>query len=430
MSSDNNRTLTRRRYLEATGATGAALAAAGCLGGGGGGGSSEVELLHGWSGGDGQAAFDALLEGFREEYSDVDVNANAIGGSGNTTLNARINTRLGNDNPPSSWAEWPGQNLIQFTDEDLLESIGEDVWSQNDMEEAYLEGPKQAARPDGSYVCVPTNIHRINNLFYNKNVVEDAGIDPESLETPADLVEASATVEEETDAIGFAHAMTNPWTTLELWACVFLGEHGHDAYEAFTNGEGDVDKVQSSLETVAELSEYFNSDAGTVGFQEANQYVIDGEAAFFDQGDWAAQMYISQEGFEFETDWGHVPFPGTEGLYSLNMDSWVYPADAPSPEGTKQWLTYCGTKDAQVRFNTNKGSIPPRADVSTEEFGPFQTSQMEEFSDSDAQPYSIAHGLATSPEVLNNLKQATQSNFSSPSPSAAEETAQAYIDAF
>ncbi|MCG1003111.1 MULTISPECIES: ABC transporter substrate-binding protein [Halobacterium] len=428
MSSDTN--LTRRRYLQGAGAAGAALTMAGCLGGGGGSGSEEVELLHGWSGGDGQAAFDALLSGFEEANPDVDVNANAIGGSGNTTLNARINTRLGNSNPPSSWAEWPGQNLVQFTDSDLLGDIEEDVWSQNNMKEAYLEGPREAAQVGGSYVCVPTNIHRINNLFYNANVLEDAGIDPASLETPVDLVEAAATVEEETDAIGFAHAMSNPWTTLELWACVFLGEHGHDAYEAFTNGEGDIDKVQSSLETVAELSEYFNSDAGTIGFQEANQYIIDGEAAFFDNGDWAAQMYISQEDFEFESDWGHVAFPGTEGLYSLNMDSWVFPSGAPNPEGTKQWLTYCGTKDAQIRFNTNKGSIPPRADVSTEEFGPFQTSQMEEFSNSDAQPYSIAHGLATSPEVLNSLKQATVSNFSSPSQSAAEKTAQAYIDAF
>ncbi|CQH56177.1 ABC-type transport system periplasmic substrate-binding protein (probable substrate sugar) [Halobacterium hubeiense] len=428
MTSDTN--LTRRRYLQGAGAAGAALTMAGCLGGGGGGGSEEVELLHGWSGGDGQAAFDALLAGFEEEYPDVDVNANAIGGSGNTTLDARINTRLGNNNPPSSWAEWPGQNLTQFTSEDLLGDIEEDVWSQNNMKEAYLEGPQEAAQVGGSYVCVPTNIHRLNNVFYNVSVLEDAGIDAGSLETPADLVEAAATVEEETDAIGFAHAMSNPWTTLQLWACVFLGEHGTEAYDAFINGEGDVDKVQSSLETVAELSEYFNSDAGTVGFQEANQYVIDGEAAFFDNGDWAAQMYISQEDFEYGTDWDHIAFPGTEDYYSLNMDSWVFPADGPNPEDTKKWLTYCGTKDAQVRFNTNKGSIPPRSDVSTEEFGPFQTDQIGDFQDSEAQPPSIAHGLATTPEVLNNLKQATQSNFSTPSQSAAEETAQAYIDAF
>lgn len=426
--SDND--LSRRRYLKGASAAGAASLAGltGCLGLGG-GGSEPVELLHGWSSGDGSAAFEAMHEGFQEAH-DTETDVNAIGGSGNTTLNARISTRLGNDNPPSSWAEWPGQNLTQFTSEDLLADIEEDVWGENDMKDAYLQGPQEAAQVDGQYVAVPTNIHRINNLFFNKSVVESAGIDPASLETPADLVEAAATVEEETDAIGFAQAMTNPWTTLELWACVFLGEHGEEAYTSFIEGEGDRDAVQSSWETVVELSEYFNDDAGTVNFQQANQYILDGDAAFFDNGDWAAQMYISQEDFAFEEDWGHVAFPGTSGMYSLNMDSWVYPANAPNPEGTKQWLRYLGTKDAQVRFNTRKGSIPPRSDVSTEEFGPFQTSQIGDFQESEAQPPSIAHGLATTPEVLTNLKNAVSNNFSVGSMDSASATADAFMNAF
>ncbi|MFC3476518.1 ABC transporter substrate-binding protein [Halobacterium litoreum] len=422
---------TRRTYLKGAGAAGAAsiTGLTGCLGLGG-GGSEPVELLHGWSGGDGKAAIESMHEGFKEEYPDVETNLKAIGGSGNTTLNARISTRLGNDDAPSSWAEWPGKNLQQFTSEDLLGDIEEDVWSENNMKEAYLQGPKEAAQSGGNYVAVPTNIHRINNLFYNTSVLESAGVDPASLETPADLVEAAAKVESETDAVGFAHAMSSPWTTLQLWACVFLGEHGRDAYDAFIAGDGDKAKVESSLETVAELSEYFNDDASTIGFQEANQYVIDGEAAFFDQGDWAAQMYISADGFEFESEWGHVPFPGTAGHYSLNMDSWVFPADGPNPEGTKKWLQYCGTKDAQVRFNTNKGSIPPRGDVSTEEFGAFQTSQIEEFQNSESQPPSIAHGLAVAPGVLNSLKEAVNGEFSNPSQDAAAPTAQAFMDAF
>ena len=422
--------LSRRRYLKGASAAGAASLAGltGCLGIGG-GGSDPVELLHGWSSGDGSAAFEAMHEGFQEEH-DVETDVKPIGGSGNTTLDARISTRLGNDDPPSSWAEWPGQNLTQFTSEDLLGDIESEVWEENGMKDAYLEGPMNAAQVDGTFVAVPTNIHRINNLFFNKSVVESAGIDPESLESPADLVEAAATVEEETDAIGYAHAMSNPWTTLQHWACTFLGEHGQEAYTNFIEGNGDQDAVQSSLETVAELSEYFSGDAGTIGFQEANQYILDGEAAFFDQGDWAAQMYIAQDDFEFESDWGHVPFPGTEGLYSLNMDSWVYSPDGANPDGTLDWLRYLGTKDAQVRFNTRKGSIPPRGDVSTEEFGAFQTAQIGEFQDSEGQPPSIAHGLAVAPETLTNLKNAVSTEFSNPSPDAAANAAEAFMNAF
>ncbi|WP_435096459.1 ABC transporter substrate-binding protein [Halarchaeum sp. P4] len=428
MTDDNTtKSVTRRGYLTAAGATGVA-ALAGCAGGGG--GSKELEILHGWSGGDGAAAFDSMLKGFKEAYPDVTVNDKAIGGGGNTSLNTRINTRLGNNNPPSSWAEWPGKNLIQFTDADLLGDIEEDVWSKNNMKEAYLQGPKDAAKPAGTYVAVPTNIHRMNNLFYNQTVIDEAGVDVSSIKTPSDLTAALQKVEENTDAIGMAQSSQSPWTTLQLWASVFLGQSGWEAYQAFMEGNGDKAAIADAFKTINEYSEYFNSDAGTVGWQEANNLLINGKAGFFHQGDWAAGMYSGTENFAYKSDWNHAVFPGTDGHYAMNMDSWVYPSNNPSPEQTKKWLTYVGTKDAQIRFNTKKGSIPPRSDVPMDEFSEFQTNQYSDFQDSSAQPPSVAHGLATTPGVLSSLKTAISQNYSGYSDSAAEKTAQAFVDAF
>ncbi|GGM55615.1 glucose/mannose transport system substrate-binding protein [Halarchaeum rubridurum] len=438
MTEDNtDKTLSRRHYLTAAGATGVA-ALAGCANGGSGsgdgeggsGGSNELEILHGWTGGDGQAAFQSMLEGFEEAYPDVTVNDKAIGGGGNTSLNTRINVRLGNDNPSSSWADWPGKNLLQFTEAGLLGDIEESVWSQNDMKEAYVSGPQQAARPDGTYVAVPTNIHRMNNLFYNPSVVEAAGVDVSAIETPADLTDALAQVEENTDAVGMAQSTQAPWTTIDLWAAVYLGQSGWDTYQEFMAGEAETGPIADAFKTINAYSEYFNSDAGTVGWQEANNLIIDGGAAFFHQGDWAAGMYAGTDDFEYGTDWDQITFPGTEGLYSINMDSWVYPANNPSPAATEKWLTYVGTTDAQVRFNTHKGSIPPRSDVPMDEFSEFQTNQYSDFQDSTAQPPSTGHGLATTPEVLSNLKTAVSQHYSEFTDSAAEATAQAFVGAF
>ncbi|TQR22122.1 hypothetical protein C9J85_04640 [Haloferax sp. wsp5] len=44
---------------------------------------------------------------------------------------------------------------------------------------------------------------------------------------------------------------------------------------------------------------------------------------------------------------GTKTFPGTEGMYTLHMDSFLYPADNPTPEATKPVAPFVGNVDAQ-----------------------------------------------------------------------------------
>ncbi|WP_276300938.1 ABC transporter substrate-binding protein [Halorussus lipolyticus] len=425
--------VSRRDYLKVAGAgTLGVTALAGCMGGGGDdedtttdSGSDEttesmdgedtttesstdyetLEVQHWWTGGDGAKAVSALFEGFKQEYPDIEVNQNPVSGGAGQNLQTVIKKRVLNDNPPSSWQAWPGANLQPYVEANKLEDIGESVWGENGMKDAYLQGPKDAAKPGGKFVAVPLNIHRLNNLFYNTKVVEDAGVDPSSISKPSDLVSAMETVESETDAVGMAHQTKSAWSTSQLWAQVLLGEYGVETYEAFTEGkvEANKDAIKDSLQIVKDFQSHFNSDAGSISWTEANKKVINGKAAFFHQGDWAAGMYRGQDGFEYESDWNHVPFPGTEGVYALNMDSFPMPTNNPSPEAAKKFLQYVGSVDAQERFNPKKGSIPPRTDVPKDEFGPFLSQQMDDFANSETQVKSIEHGLAIPPEVKSNF---------------------------
>jgi glucose/mannose transport system substrate-binding protein len=364
-----------------------------------------LEVQHWWTGGDGAKAVEALFAGFKEAHPDIEVNQNPVAGGAGQNLKTVIKKRVLNNNPPSTWQAWPGAHLQPFVEADKLKDIGDSVWSKNGMKDAYLDGPKDAAKPGGKFVTVPINIHRLNNLFYNKTVVEEAGVDPSSISKPSDLTAAMKKVEENTDAVGMANQTKSAWSTAQLWAQVLLGEHGKDTYVAFTEGKVEANEkaIKDSLSIVKEYTQYFNDDAGSISWTEANKKVINGEAAFFHQGDWAAGMYRGQDGFEFESDWGQVPFPGTKGIYALNMDSFPMPKNNPSPEAAKKFLQYCGSKDAQERFNPKKGSIPPRTDVPTDEFGPFLSRQMDDFANSDAQVKSIQHGLAIPPEAKSNF---------------------------
>ena len=417
----NSHTISRRAYLTGTGTAGI-IALAGCLGGGeddedetgpNGGSGETMTVLHGWTGGDGKKAITALTDGFKKKYPDAKANFNPVGGQGNVQLNTQIVQKLNNGNPPSSWAAWPGAHLTQFTGSDLLGDISESVWSKNGMKDAYVEEAKQLSQFNGKFVCVPVGSHRMNNLFYNVKVLNQAGIDPNELSSPSDLTDALATIEKKTDAVGMAQSMTNSVTIIRLWAATMLGSEGYQPYMDLINGNGDVKAVKSSLQAVKDLSQYFNEDASSTDPPGAMEQVANGEAGVLQTGNWAAG-YFDGNDLKYNTDWGWAPYPGTANMYGLHFDSFVFPKGAPAPKMAQKWLRHCGTKEAQIAFNTRKGSIPPRTDVPKDEFGPYLSQMMEDFNSVEHKPPTIADGLAVSPRTLTDLQSVFTNNFMGP----------------
>jgi len=418
---DGDSGVSRRRVLQGAGVA-AVAGLAGC--GGSGDSDSGIELLHAWSDGDGNAAIGALIEGFQEAHPDVSFAEEPVNGAARSNLDQVIQNRLQSSNPPSTFQTWPGETLQKFGD--AYADIEGDVWN-DDLKNNYLAGPKKQAQLDGTYVTVPLNIHRINNLFYNKNVLDSAGVDPSSLSSPSDVVDACATISQETDAVPFAHQTSGAWSTVQLWETILLAEGGIGGYQSFIEGNGNRSSVKAALDSVVELSEYYPSDASSIGFTEANTMVMDGDAAFIHQGDWAAGAYSGDDSFNYGDQWGQVTYPGTSGSYLLNMDSFPYLANNPTPEDTKTFLSYCGSAEGQVLFNKEKGSIPPRSDADVSQLNQFQQDQYEDFNNAENQPPSIQHGLAVAPGVATNIGSAFSGFLENYDAGA---TADALIDAF
>ncbi|PSQ13122.1 ABC transporter substrate-binding protein [Halobacteriales archaeon QS_5_70_15] len=429
--------MTRRRYVAAS-STLAAMGLAGCTGSGGGdgggsdggdggdggdgdggdGGGSEggsggpLEVLHGWTGGDGAKAAEALASAFQEAHPDVEAEFNPIGGGGNENLDAVVANRLQSGDPPSSFANWPGKNLLRY--EGALGSV-DDVWSDAGFEDVMIDEAVDLHEMSGSFGAVPLGSHRLNCLFYNVSVVEEAGVDPDSLTSVSALVDALETVSSETDRIPMTHAMSGTWTTTQLWGAMMLGQEGFDAYTDFINGEGSEEAVRATFESTATVLEnYISDDAASIGLTESNQNIINGEAAFIHQGNWAAGAYRNAEDFEYNEDWGFKTFPGTEGMYTLHFDSFLYPSDNPTPEKAKTWLEFVGSEEAQVAFNQFKGSIPTRTDVSMDEFGPYLQETAQDFAEADQRPPTLQHGLAVTREKMTALNEVVSSEFTGP----------------
>jgi len=424
---------TRRTFVKATGALGAAgvTALAGCSGGGGSGdggsgdggsgdggsgdgGSSgtPLEVLHGWTGGDGARAAEALVTAFEEQYPDMATDFNPIGGGGNQNLDAVVANRLQSNDPPSSFANWPGPNLRKY--EGALGDVS-DVWEENGFADSHVDEAVELHRLGDKFAAVPLGSHRLNCLFYNVAVVEEAGVDPSSVTSVAGLIDALETVASETDKIPMTHGMSGSWTTTQLWAAVMLGKEGFDAYMDFVEGNPSESAVRSAFESLGTILEnYINEDAASIGLTGSNQNIINGNAAFIHQGNWAAGAFRNAEEFAYEDDWGFTPFPGTENMYTLHFDSFLYPANNPTTEKAKTWLEFVGKKEAQIAFNQFKGSIPTRTDVSMDAFGPYLQETATDFAEAEHRPPTLQHGLAVGAEVMTSLNDVVTSEFTGP----------------
>ncbi|GAA0287112.1 ABC transporter substrate-binding protein [Halobacterium noricense] len=418
----------RRTFIR--GASIAALAGiAGCTGGGdsgsgttndgtasgttsGGEVSGPVEVLHGWTGGDGARAAEALTTAFEEAHPDIGLNMSPIGGGGNQNLDAVVANRLQSNDPPGSFANWPGPNLRRY--EGVLGSV-DDVWEENNFEDVMVQEAIDLHQMNDSYRAVPLGSHRLNCLFYNTSVVEEAGVDVDSLTSLSALLDAFETVATETDAVPMTHAMSGTWTTTQLWAAVMLGQEGYQPYIDFVEGNGSESAVRAAFETTAEILEnYISDDAASLNLTASNQNIIKGNAAFIHQGNWSAGAFRNAENFDYDDDWGFKTFPGTENMYTVHFDSFLYPANNPTPEASKIWKGFVGSKDAQIAFNQYKGSIPTRTDVSMDEFGPYLQETAEDFANAEHRPPTLQHGLAVSSQKMSQLNEVISSEFTGP----------------
>jgi glucose/mannose transport system substrate-binding protein len=135
--------------------------------------------------------------------------------------------------------------------------------------------------------------------------------------------------------------------------------HVYQSYMDLMSGDGDLESVRESVEMTERYSQFFNEDAASVNPPEANQKIMNGDAGFYHQGNWMAGGYNAND-LTYKEDWGWIAFPGTEDMYTLHMDAFVYPHDNPSPDASVKWHRYVGSQEAQVNFNKHKGAIPLR----------------------------------------------------------------------
>ena len=376
-----------------------------------------VEVVHWWtSGGEAKAVgvLKKLIE--KDGYTWQD---SAVAGGGGAAAMTVLKTRAVSGNPPSA-AQIKGPDLQDWGALGLLTNLDE-VSKTNNWDTLLSKTVSDTMKYNGHYVAVPVNIHRVNWLWINPEVFKKAGID----KAPTTLEELYA-AGDKLKAAGFiplAHG-GQPWQDSTVFEDLVLSVMGPDGYKkAFI----DLDQKTLTGPQMAEvftnlkkLQSYMDPDGTGQDWNLEAAKVINGKAGMQIMGDWAKSEWAAA-GKKAGTDYECVPFPGTKGSFTYNIDSLAMfklsaKNNTPGNIAAQNDVAKIALEpEFQYVFNQNKGSIPVRNDLDMSKFDSCGQASAKDFAEagkSNSQLPSMAHNMATSLAVQGAIFD-TVSNFMS-----------------
>jgi glucose/mannose transport system substrate-binding protein len=316
--------------------------------------AADVEVLHWWtSGGEAKSVeLKRMLASQGTTWRDFAV----PGGGGDAAMNA-LKQRVEAGHPPTA-AQIKGPAIQDWGRKGVLANL-DDVATAGNWD---VKLPREVAaqmKVDGHWAAVPVNVHRVNWLWINRDLLRKVGGRVpdtwDSFFALADRFKAAGVVP-------LAHG-GQPWQDLTTFEVVALGTGGPQFYrQAFVTMDpatwrGPV--MARTIETFRRLKPYTDAQAAGRDWNKATEMVIKGQAGMQFMGDWAKGEFLAA-GKKPETDFVCTAAPGTWNAYIYNIDSFAMfrLQDPQAVAGQKVLANTIMSAQFQEIFNRNKGSIP------------------------------------------------------------------------
>ena len=361
--------------------------------------AGEVEVLHWWTSG-GEARSVSLLKdkikAQGNQWKDF-----AIAGGGGESAMTVLKTRAVSGNPPSA-AQIKGHDIQEWGRLGFLTDLN-DVAAEDNWSKIIPPVARQIMMYGGDYVAVPVNIHRVNWLWANPKVFAKAGV-----EVPRTLDEFFVAADKIKQAgfVPLAHG-GQPWQNVTLFEAVALAVLGPADYQrAFVELDMSVlggDKMVDVFTQFRRMRDYVGANYRGRDWSTSTAMVSSGEAAMQIMGDWAKGEFEA-DGKVQGKDYLCMAAPGTQGLFTYNIDSFAFfkLTDEANSQAQKDLARAILDKEFQSTFNLSKGSIPVRMDMDLSEFDQCAKDSLVVFkqsSQSGGLVPSVSQGLATTSYV-------------------------------
>nr|WP_277183098.1 ABC transporter substrate-binding protein [Caballeronia sp. BR00000012568055] len=325
--------------------------------------ADQIEVLHWWTSGGESKAVGVLKQDVEKQgvtWKDFAV----AGGSGTNALTV-LKTNVVAGHPPSA-AQLKGPSIHDWADQGVLVNI--DAAAQG-WDKLIPPQVGKFLKYEGHYVAVPVEIHRMNWLWINKEILDKVGGSAPNT-WPEFFVLA-----DKMKAAGYtavAHG-GQPWQDVNLWEGVVLSQ-GADFYrKAIVDRDQSAltsDKMVQVFDIVRKIGSYY--DNGTTGrdWNLATMMVINGKAGMQFMADWAKGEFARADK-QPGKDYLCVPRPGTAGSYMFNSDSLAFFAQNGATTATPAQLVLAKavmSPQFQEQFSLYKGSIPARTGIPMDKF--------------------------------------------------------------
>ena len=385
--------------------------------------ASQVEVLHWWTSGGEAKAVEVLKSEWAEQGNQW--NDFAVQGGGGKSAMTVLKSRALAANPPEA-AHLKGYELHEWASLGFLRDL-------SPMAEHLGWYPqlspmvRDTLSQNGALMAVPTGIHRVNWLWLNRKLFERLGLTP-----PTDW-EHFMTVAEQLKAQGVTPlAIGNePWQLAVLFETVALGEGGKAFYrKAFLEQDSatltgpDMVRVLTRFQ---QLRAYVPEKYAGLKWHQATNLLESGGAAMQLMGDWV-KGELSAGNYRPGEDIDCLPSPGSQGLFSYNLDSIAMfkQRDPAQLQAQGELARLLMTPRFQEEFNRVKGSIPALTQPDMSKFDRCAIRSYHDFQlaerDGNLLP-SMAEGMAVPTNMRQGIMDVLSSFFNDPKANP-EQTAQ------
>ena len=294
----------------------------------------EVNLVHIEQHPETVAIMEDIARAYEAAHPDVTIKVQYIE---NEAFKSRLPTMLQSNDAPDIFYSWGGGVLA----EQVRGGVLKDISSMMDDEWRSWLAPSAVNAftiNDGLY-GVPVRTSLVN-MFYNKALFEQAGVDADAIETYEDFLAAIKALK----AAGITPITIGGqegWPQHFYFSLMSMRAAGHENLQAALNGEASFTDPEFVLafEKLKELAALEPFQEGWLAATTGQSYANFGnsKAAMLLQGDWAHGLQATQSanGEGLGDDLGTFTFPQVEGGVANSeetfggLNAWIFFRDAP-----------------------------------------------------------------------------------------------------
>ncbi|WMS41162.1 extracellular solute-binding protein [Acuticoccus sp. MNP-M23] len=321
-------------------------------------------------------AIDQLIEKFEAEHPDITVKHTHFPyAQYRTKVAAAVLAGEGPD-VVQLYYGW----LPDFLDAGLLQPIPQSVIDPAEVDADFFP-IVQKMKVDGQYYGIPTAVRSLA-MFYNKDLFEKAGLDPETPPATYDALVEAATAVSERDAAGnllVAGITATPVAQdAHLWREVYIRQQGGAPYS--DDGKTVTYNTPEGLAALKNYTDMFMENKATdYGFMNESQASFAAQrAGILIDGSFRIGAVQKMDGL----NWGVAPLPTQNGISSNYASYWVNGitrgTEGEALAASAEFLKFISSPDAMQLWLEVVGELPARPAVAqTEEnladpvYGPF-----------------------------------------------------------